>query len=173
MFADEARFGRMNRPRPCWAPNSVRPEVACQLVREFIYLYGAVCPKDGTCVFLVMPAPDTECFQIFLATVAKKYSKDLILMVVDGAGNHFSEELEVPANIILQPLPPYSPELNPQETIWDEIREKIFKNYALKSMEEVNGKLDEAAIYIKRISKRVNQSLHSPTLPSHSDMELV
>jgi transposase len=97
-----------------------------------------------------MPAPDTECFQIFLNTVAKRYSKDLILMVVDGAGNHLSEELEVPANIILQPLPPYSPELNPQENIWDEIREKIFKNYALKSMDDVNAKLDEAALYIER-----------------------
>jgi transposase len=75
-----------------------------------------------------MPAPDTECFQIFLNTVAKTYSKDLILLVTDGAGNHRSEELEIPANMILQPLPPYSPELNPQENIWDEIREKIFKN---------------------------------------------
>jgi hypothetical protein len=40
MFADEARFGRMHPPRPCWAPAGVRPKVACQLVREFIYLYG-------------------------------------------------------------------------------------------------------------------------------------
>ena len=64
MFADEARFGRMNRPRPCWAPKGVRPGVASQLIREYTYLYGAVCPKDGTCTFLIMPASDTECFQI-------------------------------------------------------------------------------------------------------------
>ena len=51
-------------------------------------------------------------------------------------------------NIIL--LPPYSPELNPQENIWDEIREKIFKNYALKSMSDVNAKLDEASLHIER-----------------------
>jgi hypothetical protein len=50
MFADEARFGRMNRPRPCWAPTGVRSEVAAQLIREYIYLYGAVCPKDGKVV---------------------------------------------------------------------------------------------------------------------------
>jgi len=37
MFADEARFGRMNRPRPCWAPDGTRPQVACQLVREYVY----------------------------------------------------------------------------------------------------------------------------------------
>jgi transposase len=146
----------------------VRPEVACQLVREFIYLYGAVCPKDGTCVFLVMPAPDTECFQIFLDTVAKKYSKDMILIVVDGAGNHCSEELEIPANIILQPLPPYSPELNPQENIWDEIREKIFKNFSLKSMDEVNDKLDAAALYIERNSKLVKSITSFPYIANSS-----
>jgi transposase len=149
MFGDEARFGRMNRPRPCWAPIGIRPEVACQLIREYVYLYGAVSPKDGTCIFLILPAPDT-CFQIFLETLAKKYYKELILLFVDGAGNHCSDELEIPANIILHLLPPYSPELNPQENIWDEIREKIFKNYALKSMSDVNTELDEAALYIER-----------------------
>jgi hypothetical protein len=126
--------GRMNRPRPCWAPIGIRPKVACQLIREYVYLYGAVSPKDGTCIFLILPAPDTECFQIFLETLAKKYYEELILLFVDGAGNHCSDELEIPANIILHLLPPYSPELNPQKNIWDEIREKIFRNYALKSM---------------------------------------
>jgi len=82
MFADEARFGRMNRPRPCWAPIGIRPEVASQLIREYVYLYGAVSPKDGTCVYLIMPAPDTECFQIFLDILAKKYPKDFILLFV-------------------------------------------------------------------------------------------
>jgi hypothetical protein len=48
MFADEARFGRMNRPRPCWAPLGTRPEVAAQLIREYVYLYGAVSPKRLT-----------------------------------------------------------------------------------------------------------------------------
>ena len=132
------------------APIGIRPEVACQLIREYVYLYGAVSPEDGTCIFLILPAPDTECFQIFLETLAKKYYKELILLFVDGAGNHRSDELEIPANIIMHLLPPYSPELNPQENIWDEIREKIFKNYALKSMSEVNAKLDEASLYIER-----------------------
>ena len=109
-----------------------------------------------------MPAPDTECFQIFLNTVAKTYSKDLILLVTDGAGNHRSEELEIPANMILQPLPPYSPELNPQENIWDEIREKIFKNFALKSMDEVNDKLVEAALYIERNPRLVKSITSFP-----------
>jgi transposase len=150
MFADEARFGRMNRPRPCWAPRGTRPQVASQLIREFVYLYGAVSPKDGTCVYLILPAADTQCFQIFLDTLAKKYRRQVILLFVDGAGNHQGDQLKIPDNVILEVLPPYSPELNPKENLWDEIREKIFKNYALKSMDEVYTKLEEAALYIDR-----------------------
>jgi hypothetical protein len=74
-------------------------------------LYGAVCPKDGTCVFLVLPAADTECFQIFLNTLAKKYSRSRILLFVDGAGNHISGDLVVPRNLTLSSLPAHSPEL--------------------------------------------------------------
>jgi DDE superfamily endonuclease len=55
-------------------------------------------------------------------------------------------------------LPPYSPELNPQEHIWGEIREKIFKNYALKSTDEVCHKLVEAALYIER--NRGDRQIH-------------
>jgi transposase len=84
----------------------------------------------------------------FLETLATRSYK--ILLFMDGAGNHRSDELEIPANIILHLLPPYSPELNPQDNLWDAIREKIFKNYALKSMDDVNTKLDEAAFYIER-----------------------
>jgi Winged helix-turn helix len=55
MFANEARFGRMKRPRPCWAPSGIPPKVASRLIREYIYLYGAVAPKDGTCVYMGRP----------------------------------------------------------------------------------------------------------------------
>ena len=75
MFADEARFGRINRPRPCWAPIGTRPEVASQLIREYIYLYGAVSPKDGTCVYLIMPRSDTACFQAFLNVLSRKFGR--------------------------------------------------------------------------------------------------
>jgi len=155
MFADEARFGRMNRPRPCWAPSGTRPEVAAQLIREYIYLYGAVSPKDGQCAYLIMPTSNTACFQAFLNVLARKFARQDILLVLDGAPNHRCGELEVPDSIRLLYLPPYSPELNPKENIWDEIREKIFKNYALKSMDAVQAKLDEAILYIERNPKLV------------------
>jgi putative transposase len=99
---------------------------------------------------MVLPDADTTCFQIFLDALSKKYAREFIVLVLDGAPNHNSGDLKIPANIKLVFLPPYSPELNPQENIWEEIREKIFKNYALKSMDEVNAKLDEAVLHLHR-----------------------
>ena len=78
----------------------------------------------------------------------------------DGAPNHRCGDLAVPANITLLYLPPYSPELNPKENLWDEIREKIFKNYALKSIRAVRAKLKQAILYIERNPKLV-QSITS------------
>ena len=170
LFADEARFGRINRPRPCWAPIGIRPEVASQLIREYIYLYGAVSPKDGTCVYLIMPRSDTACFQVFLNALSRKFARQDILLVLDGAPNHRCGGLVLPGNISLLFLPPYSPELNPKENLWDEIREKIFKNYALKSIDAVRAKLKQAILYIERNPKMVKSITSFPYIPSHSDM---
>ena len=109
MFTDEARFGRMNRPRPCWAPIGTRPAVASQLIREYIYLYGAVSPKDGICVYLIMPTSNTACFQAFLNVLSRKFARQDILLVLDGAPNHRCGDLALPGNISLLFLPPYSP----------------------------------------------------------------
>src|SRR6266516_4867955 len=160
MFADEARFGRMNRIRPCWAPIGTRPEVAAQLIREYIYLYGAVSPKDGTCVYLIMPTSNTACFQAFLDVLARRFAWQDILLVLVVAPNHRCCDLAFPDNITLLYLPPYSPELNPKENLWDEIREKIFKNYALKSIDAVRRKLEQAILYIEHNPETV-QSITS------------
>ena len=73
-----------------------------------------------------------------------------ILLILDGAPNHRCRDLVLPGSISLLFLPPYSPELNPKENLWEEIREKIFKNYALKSIDAVRAKLEEAILYIER-----------------------
>jgi len=83
----------MNRPRPCWAPTGIRPEVASQLIREYIYLYGAVSPRDGTCVYLIMPTSNTACFQAFIDVLSRRFRREDILLVLDGAPNHRCAEL--------------------------------------------------------------------------------
>ena len=87
--------------------------------------------------------------------LARKFARQDILLVLDGAPNHRCGDLAVPDNVMLLYLPPYSPELNPKENLWDEIREKIFKNYALKSMDAVRAKLRRAILYMERNPKLI------------------
>ncbi len=67
MFQDEGRFGRINDPRRCWAPDGIRPDVPAQFVREYTYVYAAVSPDDGTLDSLILPEVNAEAMSIFLA----------------------------------------------------------------------------------------------------------
>ena len=147
----------------------IRPEVASQLIREYIYLYGAVSSKgDGTCVYLIMPRSDMACFQAFLNALSRKFARQDILSILDGAPNHRCRDLVLPSNISLLFLPPYSPELNPKENLWEEIRQKIFKNYALKSIDAVRPKLKQAILYIERNPKIVKSITSFPYIRKSS-----
>lgn len=141
MFMDEARFGRMNRPVRCWAPPGVRPVVDCQTVREYAYAYGALCPHDGTLCSLILPSMHTGCFELFCAEVSRRHPGELVVLVCDGAGSHTAGGLSLPENLRVLTLPPYSPELNPTEQLWDLIRERWFSNVAHASMAAVEDAL--------------------------------
>jgi len=101
MFQDEARFGRINDPRRCWAPKGFRPEVGMQIVREYTYAFGAVSPNDGTLDSLVLPIVKAEAMSIFLEEVARRHPEEFILMFLDGAGWHRANDLTVPDNMRL------------------------------------------------------------------------
>jgi transposase len=79
--------------------------------------------------------------QILLDEISARYPGDRIVMVLDGAGWHKGKDLKLPQNMRLLPLPPYSPELNPVENIWEELREKYFHNRVFSSLDAVEDQL--------------------------------
>lgn len=160
MFQDEARFGRINDPRRCWAPAGIRPHVPMQLVREYTYVFAAVCPIDGAMDSLILPEVNTTSMSLFLEELSQRHTHEFILLFLDGAGWHKSNNLQIPTNIRLVPLPPYSPQLNPVEHIWEEIREKWFPNLVFDSLDAVESVLLEALITLENDKSRV-QSLTS------------
>jgi len=141
MFQDEARFGRISDVRRCWAPKPIRPICQAMLTHETTYAYGAVDVCTGQLDSLILPHVNTVCMQLFLNEVSQRYPDDYIVMVIDGAGWHRSHALQAPANICLLQLPPYAPELNPVEHLWDELREKFFHNRVFKSLDALEDHL--------------------------------
>lgn len=134
LFQDEARFGRMSDPRSCWAPAPYRPVVNLALVREFRYEYVAVSPWDGCLDFMTAEKMNTDSMSRFLLQVSEAHKDEFIVMVLDGASSHRSKELKVPENLSLIRLPPYSPELNPAEQIWNVLRRNYFANRVFDSL---------------------------------------
>jgi hypothetical protein len=142
MFQDEARFGRMVRIRRCWAQKPLRPTVCNGYEREFLYVYAAVSPKQGQMDWMIASQMNTARMSEFLAQVSAAHRREFIVMVVDGASSHVAKDLVVPKNIRLLRLPPYAPELNPQEHVWDELREKEFPNRVYNDMVSVRMQLE-------------------------------
>lgn len=148
-FQDEARFGRMARMRRCWAPAPWRPMVRNGYERQFTYVYGAISPLQGQLDWCLTPQMNTAHMAAFLQQVSRAHPEEFILMVLDGASSHKAKELTVPENIRLLPLPPYSPELNPEEHVWDELREKEFPNRVMDHMDRVIQQLQNG---LKRLA---------------------
>jgi len=128
MFMDEARFGRISETRKCWCPKPLRPICYSMITREYTYAYAAVSIIDGKMDSLILPYTNGDCMQIFLDEISNRYPNNRVIMTLDGAGWHRNESLIIPDNIRFLSLPPYSPELNPVEHIWDDLREKAFHN---------------------------------------------
>ena len=155
MFQDEGRFGRICNPRRCWAPEGFRPSVPAQLIREFTYVFAAVSPHDGVMDSLILPEVNTQVMSIFLEEVSSRHHDDFIIMFMDRAGWHRSHNLTVPENMILQWLPPYSPECNPVEHIWEDIRENWFSNAVFNSLYAVEDTLVDALVYLEKDTQKV------------------
>ena len=159
MFQDEAGFGRINKPKYCWCFPGLRPTVPCHHIREYRYAYGAVEPKTGDSFFLVLPYSNTECMNVFLRELSAKYPTDRIIIVCDGAAWHRAKTLLLPDNIRLIFLPPATPEMNPIEQIWKEIRKRGFKNEIFQTLDKVIDRLcnticDLSADIVKSITGR-------------------
>ena len=173
MFQDEARFDRMARIRRCRAPVPAQPVMHNGCERECTHVHGAVSPLEGDLDWMpfgrlraewLCSKMNTEEMGRFLAQVSAAHPGEFMLMVIDGASSHVAKALAVPENIRpfdpfrpirpirplplrsghpLHRLPPYAPELNPQEPLWDELREKELPNRVFGDMAGVVKQLEE------------------------------
>jgi len=171
-FEDEASFGRISEPKYCWCGKGIRPIVPQMRVREYREVFGAVEPETGDffCHIedktgqrknksgkLRKPRKGAKSRQMnaFMQNIADIYPKDQIVLVCDNAWWHKSKYTKVPDRITVVYIPPYTPEMNPIEQVWREIRTRM-GNHIFQSIEEVLSNLKET---ISRISRNVMRSI--------------
>jgi putative transposase len=113
------------------------------------YLYSAIDPETGDSFTLEIPYVNTNCMNVFLEEMSKEYADEKIILVMDGAGWHKSKNLQVPDNIEIILLPPYSPELNPVERFWQHIKQNTIRNKIYKTLGTLK---DEVAKFLNKIT---------------------
>ena len=154
-FQDESRFGLITEGRRKITLKGVKPIGKRRYERKNFYLYGAIEPKTGENLFLELPELNSETFQIFLNEMGKQYPHGLNLVYLDRGSFHWAANLKVPNNIRLQALPPYSPELNPIERIWQEFKREI----AWEDFEDLEALSDWLSQFLQTLTNERIQSI--------------
>lgn len=139
---DETRYGLLPITRRRITRRGIKPVAAINLRYDAVYLYGAVEPLTGERFFFEFSHLTADCFQCFLEKFSEAFSESLNLLVLDNGRFHRAKSLKIPENIVLLFLPPYSPELNPIERLWQDIKAKLFTQ-TYKALEDMQAKVTE------------------------------
>ena len=143
IFQDESRFGQQGTTTNVWARRGSRPTAVRQTEYQYLWVLGAVCAETGHAEGLLSPQLNTKIINTFLAQFSQTLAADEhAAMIWDGAGFHVAGKLQVPDNVTIIQLPPYSPELNPIENLWHYLKSHFWSNRAYADYDE----LEQAAV---------------------------
>ena len=117
----------------------IRTPVKIKLGYKNFYLYSAINPRAGKEFTLLLPNVNIDCMNVFLEELSKVNQDQKMLIIMDGAGWDKSDKLSIPNNIKNIILPPYSPELNPAEKLWQYIKDHTIKNRIYKTLRELEN----------------------------------
>lgn len=135
------RFGLHTEHKRLWTPCCIRPDWTLRLSYQYSYLSVALNPLNGHLIAGFLPDMSSESYQAFLDLLAEETSAPMRLYR-DGAPSHLAGNLVVPKGIELKELPSYSPELNPAERFFEELR-VVLANIVFESIEAMEDKLTE------------------------------
>lgn len=163
-FQDEARVGQQGTLAYVWAETGSRPRAPKDLRYEWAYIFGAVCAERGVGAALVLPYANTEAMTLHLAEISRNVAAGAhALVILDGAGWHKTGgHLTVPDNISLLHLPPYSPELNPVENVWEYLRANKLSNSVFDTYDSIVDRCCNAWNWLTETPDRIRSIAAAP-----------
>ena len=122
---DESRLGLHLPIRRRVTGYGVKPLQIVEPLYESYWLYAAVEPTTGDAFWWELPRLDADCFTVFLQQFGQHYAESLNIVLLDQAPAHVAQRVALPENVVLVWLPAYSPELNPVERLWEDVKSLI------------------------------------------------
>lgn len=154
---DEHRLGLKPVLRRVWRRKGQGGVVPVQPRYEWLYLYAFVRPRTGQTYWLLLPTVSTAVMNLALAEFARDVGASVgrqIILVLDQAGWHTGEELVVPEGLHLEPLPPYSPELQPAERLWS-LTDEAVVNQRFATLDDLQAAQADHCLRLSTQSERV------------------
>lgn len=140
---DEHRYGLISVIRRCWTLKGYRPTASYQTKYQWGYVYAAADIVSDRAEFLYTPSVSLEWSQEFLEQLVATDPETIHIVIWDRAGFHpEADDPKLPESVRLLPLPSYSPELNPIEPLWDQVKRRV-ANYAWETMEKIEAAISE------------------------------
>ena len=158
MFSDEAGFQLLSGVARTYAPQGQTPVLSVPLSYDRLSVMGAISNAGDLLTWMQdhpVKGPDLVRFlKHILAHIPGK-----LLIIWDGLPAHRSQPvkdfLTSPAakRLTLLQLPPYAPELNPQEGIWRYLKYVELANLCCRNLDELRLELRRA---IQRVRYRLD-----------------
>jgi hypothetical protein len=141
--SDESRWGLKTLVGRVITAMGIKPVVSTQWSRQSFWLYGAVEPLSGDSFFYAFSHLDATCFNLFVQEFSAAFPDSLNLLQLDQAGAHCAALIEWPDNVVPLFQPSHSPELNPIERFWQDLR-KLFKGKTFEQLPQLQQAVFEA-----------------------------
>ena len=133
----------------CLTASGVKPVIPFQHKFETTYLYGSYSSINGDSFVWEVNGVTCDIFERYLKEFSEHKPQEFKIVVIDNAGFHSTKNIEIPDNIYLLRIPPYTPELNPCEQVWQYIKNR-YRNQLFKTMDNLKDWLHKTVASMKK-----------------------
>ena len=154
-FQDESRFGLMTKQKRVLVSKGIKPVGKFQHSYKWLWLWGCFSPVTGDAFFWETPQVDNIIFEGFLNSFSQTNPRELKLIVIHNAGFNASQNITIPDNIRLIHIPPYAPELNTAEKVWQWMKDRV----AMKFFESTKSLKDKITQMVNQLTPDLVKSI--------------
>lgn len=152
---DETKLGFRTISGKKLTLKGVKPEQIIQWHYDYYYLYGLVEPMGGRSFFYELSHFNSKCFEKYLEKFAQQYAEEIHIIQLDNASVHTAKKLKLPDNVVLLFQPPYCPELNPIERVWEYLKYHL-RSLWFSGLEDLKN---QVANILNSLSEKIISSL--------------